>query len=117
MGSKLSLSQNKKRITQYYPPSAPSRSKVNSLSIDQKLDDYGLEPEEIILSSRQAFNFIESSLRESKTFENYLEDNVATYEEHFEESKDGEKTSLIKTINSPDSGYVEQANSPKNSNN
>jgi len=85
---------------------------VNSLSIQQKIDDYGLDPEDIILSARHAVNFIESSLRESKTFENYLEDNVATFEEHFEESKDGEKTSLIKTINSPDSGYVQQATSP-----
>ena len=64
------------------------------------------------MSSRPAINFIESSLRESKTFENYLEDNVATYEEHCEESKEGEKTSLIKTINSIDSGCVEQASSP-----
>lgn len=51
-------------------------------------------------------------MRESKTFENYLEDNVATYEEHFEESKDGEKNSMIKTANSPDSACLQQIASP-----
>lgn len=82
------------------------------MTIKQKYDDYGLDPEEIILSSRQGHNFIESSMRESKTFENYLEDNVATYEEHFEESKDGEKNSMIKTANSPDSACLQQIASP-----
>jgi hypothetical protein len=68
----------------------------------------------MICSSRPAINFIESSLRESKTFENYLDDNLESYEEHYEESKEGERTSLIKTTtNSIESGCVEPSGSPK----
>lgn len=110
----MSKSQHKKRITDYYPPRRSTRSKINSYTVEQKQEDQTLEPEEIICSSKPAINFIESSLRESKTFENYLDDNLESYEEHFEESKEGERVSLIKTTtNSIESGCLEPAASPQ----